>query len=953
MRFRRQSLLNFFLLGGTLLLAPLVLAEEGPRSGRWAHEDSSLKPDPRVTWGRLDNGLRYALLPHDGVPGRVNIQLVVLTGSLDEREDELGIAHFTEHMCFRGTKNLRYEDMVGFFHKLGTEFGSDVNAVTTFDYTAYTLDFRDNDPGLIGDGLQLFREFANDVTFDPAIIEKERGVILAEKRTRGGIGSTMGSSSGEVIFQGLQMFNRSPIGTDESIRTVTRQNFMNFYRRGYRPDLMVVVAVGDFDPATMAGMVEARFSDIPRPAEPITPRITGSLDTSRKLRASVFTVSDIGSAQTMVASVAKSPRGGDSRERQIEQARRRFAMSLLENRLQSAIPEAQGGGASYEVLMGHEAAMAYAVVGGDNWQHGLGAVDQVVRSTYERGFNKQEVEPLKRMMLKGAHHMLDQASTADPHLLAQALTDSITSHTVYVGMEEEWKREIEWLEKMDTKQLLESFRAAWDLDRTAFHVAGDVDIEDGPKEVLRVMGNYRKGRNRFVQTQSRRESEFKGKWDKKTEVVESAEIPELAIETMRFGNNVRLNFIHSPHEPGLVHGTVRVGSGLLDMPGDQPALKEFGLQVLMASGTTHLNTENLGRVIQDHMLDFSLDVEDHDAFTFRGLTGTEEFEVFLGVVTDFLYKPLFVTGALKSQKLMAALSRSGSIGIGEGMRALTNHLFEGDARFTWGTINNYLGVSVSDVRSWLQTPLSRGYVEVTIVGDIPRDEAVDAVSRTLGSLKKRDASKGGFGLPPSPPEITAPPGFKRIEFIGEQHLALVVGTWPIEAELTVRDKAALHVLTKILELRIRAEVRDNRGLAYSPSVDFTPYNGFRGFALMQATIDCDPQLADQIAPIVAEISNDVGEHGVQESEFIGSRGILSGQVKGGFESNGFMLNLLQRAQERPKSIEEAIALKNGIIDEVTIDDVNTWANRILLKSNTRTAAIVPKPFIGIFQTSGM
>src|SRR5687767_14499530 len=163
----------FLFLAAVLVSAPLAFPARnpepvGPRAGKWAHETpkNAVSPDPRVVWGRLDNGFRYALLPHKGVPGRVALQLVVLAGSLDERPSELGIAHYTEHMAFGGSKHFKAEDMVSLFQRLGVEYGSDVNAITTFDYTAYRLDFRENDAALMRDGLRLFRDFGDGVTFD-------------------------------------------------------------------------------------------------------------------------------------------------------------------------------------------------------------------------------------------------------------------------------------------------------------------------------------------------------------------------------------------------------------------------------------------------------------------------------------------------------------------------------------------------------------------------------------------------------------------------------------------------------------------------------------------------------------------------------------------------------------------------------------------------------------------
>ena len=137
------------MIGMTAARAARAPETSGPRSGKWAHETpKSLAPDPKVTWGRLDNGFRYALRPHAGVPGRVALQLIVLAGSLDERPDELGIAHYIEHLTFGGSKHFKAEDMTSLFQRLGIEYGSDVNAVTTFDYTAFRLDFRENDAAL-------------------------------------------------------------------------------------------------------------------------------------------------------------------------------------------------------------------------------------------------------------------------------------------------------------------------------------------------------------------------------------------------------------------------------------------------------------------------------------------------------------------------------------------------------------------------------------------------------------------------------------------------------------------------------------------------------------------------------------------------------------------------------------------------------------------------------------
>jgi zinc protease len=318
-------------------------------------------------------------------------------------------------------------------------------------------------------------------------------------------------------------------------------------------------------------------------------------------------------------------------------------------------------------------------------------------------------------------------------------------------------------------------------------------------------------------------------------------------------------------------------------------------------------------------------------------------------VADILYAPKFNSYVHSDQRVQAAIGRaSGSVGMQDGLRALTDHLFKGDARFTWGSPLDYMSMSVVDVRRWMEPSLARGYVEVTIVGDVPEDAAISSMSKTLGALKPR-AEKKVTSTPHAPVQITADPGFTRIEFVGEQNVGLVVGTWPVTELLHVRDQATLELLAKILELRVRGEVREKLGLAYSPSAEFVPYDGFPAFAILRTQIDCAPNDTTRVAPLITSIGAALAEKGVNEGEFIGARGILKGQLKQAFRGNSFLVNVLMRAQERPEETAEIVTLHDGLMDQITREDVNKWAAKILPAKNCRSAAIVPKAFVGMFE----
>ncbi|MEO6244102.1 MAG: insulinase family protein [Opitutaceae bacterium] len=923
----------------------------GPRGGKWAHETPrSIAPDPKVTWGRLDNGFRYALRPHAGVPGRVALQLIVLAGSLDERTDELGIAHYIEHLAFGGSTHFKAEDMTSLFQRLGIEYGSDVNAVTTFDYTAFRLDFRETDAALLREGLRLFRDFGDGVSFEPRAIEQERRVVLAELRNRNNLSGQQQQASMPVVFRGLQFPNRAPGGSEELIAKFTREQFLAFYKRNYRPDLMVLVGAGDFDPAGMEAQVRELFSDMVRPAEPIPGRDEGKLE-ARSLRAGVFRISGVGSASIEAACVLAPPAKQlpDSREAHVERQRRQFVMEVFGDRLRA---DAEGAApqTAFEELLGYGVAAATVAVPASGWREGVRSLDQLIRLTLERGLDREDIETHRRRELKLASHLADQLPTLDPAAFCEALTDSITTHTVFQGFEQQYAWTSEWLEKFSAAEAQKVFRSLWVTDAMSFHVSGGVDLElSGEKIIQEVQQARRTGFGQVMPRQHKETPFVLPKFAAPTAVVERRELPSLGAKLLRFGNNVRLNFVAGRQEPGLVRLVVRVGSGLLEMPGNKPALKEFGLNTLLAGGAVHFRPEVMRALVEERFLEFSFDIADRDAFAFRGLMAAEQMESFLGLVADFLHSPQFNSYVHRDQRMVAAMGRlSSTTGLGDGMRALTDHLFKGDARFTSGSPLDYVAMSVLDVRRWMEPALARGYVEVTIAGDVTEEIAVKTMSQTLGALRPRPLTKT-TAAPPKPVAVTADPGFTRIEFVGEQNMGLVVGTWPVTEPIHVRDQAALELLAKILEIRVRGEMREKLGLAYSPSAEFQAYDGFANFGLMRAQIDCAPNDSTKIAPLITAIGAEVAAKGVGEGEFIGARGILRSQLKQAFRENGFLVNTLMRAQERPEEIAEIVTLHDGLLNTITRDEVNKWAAKILVEKNCRSAAVVPKAFVGLFE----
>ncbi len=921
----------------------------------WPHERSRLKPDEKVLWGRLSNGLRYALLDHAGAPGKVSIKLLVLVGSIEEREEELGLAHFIEHMAFNGSRNFEPGELASFFQQSGMEYGKDLNAGTTFDYTLYGLEFWENDDELLKKGLLFLRDIGDGIHFLEREIDMERKVVLSEMRSRDGMVYRAKVDSFKLFFNGLTFTKRLPIGTTERINNLSREQFLHFYRKWYRPDLMVLVAAGDVRSPKMAGWVKALFGDMKAPSAALPPRNVGKLQRQRALRAASYRISDVNSTNVQAASVVAARKVADSMEVRKQRANRSFAMALLQQRMHKTIRSGAVGGAEYTQFSGYDIAMASIEVGGAQWADGVKDLDRAIRVSLEKGFTEKDINKLRERELSKIHKMRTYAPKMDPSMISEKLAMSIYEGKVYVGIEEELKWREAFLRQLTAKTAHRSFRECWDFDHMSFHLSGAVPEDATSSKIKKEVAKGRSEQAYVNQYLYQSESEFMPiKWGPRGTVVESKTIPEFGAELMKLSNNVRLNFIESDSEPGLAMALVRVGGGLFDLNEDKPGLREFALRAFLQSGTSRYEASQVLSFLRSPNVSFGFDLKDHDAFSFKGQFGSEDLDYFLGVVTELLHRPRIHRSSFQNARIVSALSRSSSsIGMGEGYRAFEDYLHKGDGRFAWGTYNDYAALGVTSVRNWMQDSLAHGYIEVSIVGDLDKATVVESMSRTLGSLaERRDAKINPVSL--SPVNIDAPPGYHKLEFVGEEHLAMAVGYWPTFERLTIRDRIALEVLSNLVERRLWDRLREELGVSYSPQAEFKHFVEYPEFAFIEAKIDCSPDEAPAIAQALLDISEKIGKNGIPEDqadEFIGP---LKFKLRHAMKSNHFLLDtVLKRAQERPDSIQDAIELKEYVFTAETIREVNAIAKTLLTPENSRAAAISPKPLIGLFQMNAI
>ena len=231
-------------------------------AARTAPASAPMPRDPAVLTGRLANGLTWYVRGNERPANRAVLRLVVNAGSVLEDDDQRGLAHFLEHMAFNGTTSFEKQELVDYLERIGMRFGADINAYTGFDETVYMLEVPTDSAGMLETGLQILEEWAHEITLDSLEIEKERGVVLEEWRLGRGAASRVQDEQFPVLFRGSRYAERLPIGEPEVLESFGHDALRRFYEDWYRPDLMAVIAVGDFDPQAVAAAIADRFGRI-------------------------------------------------------------------------------------------------------------------------------------------------------------------------------------------------------------------------------------------------------------------------------------------------------------------------------------------------------------------------------------------------------------------------------------------------------------------------------------------------------------------------------------------------------------------------------------------------------------------------------------------------------------------------------------------------------------------
>lgn len=902
-------------------LVPFARAEL-PSRPRFDHELSDLAADARVRFGRLPNGVHYAVMANHEPRQRASIRLLVLAGSAQETEDQLGLAHFVEHMAFNGTTHYAPGTLIEYFQRLGMSFGGDTNANTTLERTVYLLELPNTEKKTLEEAWTVIGDYARGELIQPTEVDSERRIILSEKRDRDSVEYRRQVALEEFMFGQTLIAKRLPIGTAEVISNAKPSVLRAYYDTWYRPDRMAVVAVGDFDAAAVEAQIKERFAtlkaaDIPEPKDPAL----GEIPELKTDRALYRHEPEAGATSVMVYSVTPYAREIDSRALRRKYLPRTLALQMLNRRLSilSRKPDApfiDGGAQVDETLDFCRVAGFQFSCKPENWAAALRVGETELRRALEHGFAPAELKEAVSNYRHSLEESVKTAPTRHSDALADHLVDSMLEGYVFTTPEESLAAVKDALETVKAEDCMKSLREAFPAAGRYIAVVGNVEIAPKPSDEKsppksaatpeeQILAVYREAATASVDASSAIADEPFAYTDfgPAGTVEKRQHVDDLDVDLLTLSNGVKLNLKKTDFEANRVHFSVRIGAGKLTEPADKPGLGMFSAATFISGGLGKHSIDDIIRLAAGRTVGLGFDAG-ADALVVSATTNREDLlfqlQLIAAYLTDAGYRPEALETARKNfEPVYRELEHTPS---GPIQLKVMRDLASGDPRFGVPAKEALMARTLEESKAWLEPQLKHGAIEIALVGDLDPDAAIKAVAQTLGALPKRD---------PKPTleaahrvKIPAEPFAREYTVQTEIPRGLVALYWPsTDARDVHRDRRA-RMLADVFTDRLRVEIREKLGDAYSPSAFHSADDVYWDYGWFGSYIDASPDKLELIRDSVVKIAADLAEHGVTTEELERARQPVLTALRQSARTNGYWLHaVLQAAQENPKRLE--------------------------------------------------
>ena len=934
-------------------LATSALAQTPAVAPQWPQAHSDLKADASIRFGVLANGMRYAIMRNATPPGQVSMRLRFDVGSLMERDDQQGLAHFLEHMAFNGSTNVPTRgDMVKDLERLGLAFGADTNAGTDFANTTYTFDLPKSDDQSVDTSLMLLREIAGNLSLDQAAMDQERGVILSEERLRDTPSFRIAKQQYAFTMDGQRPPQRWPIGLVPVIQGAKADLIADIYHHYYRPERATLVIVGDIDPDAIEAKIKARFGDWqgkgPAGADPDLGKVA--------TRGADFKLAvEAGSPTSLeLAWVSPPDLSPDSLAKEKRELIERLALEVVNRRLatlarETTPPFISAGAFHGDQLRAEQVTGVLVNAQPDHWKDALATAETEVRRAVQFGVRPDELQ--REIAENDAALKLAAASagTRRTPAMADEIAGTLDEQDVETSPADDLALFEATAKDLTAAQVSETLKGLFAGEGPLVFMSAPTEVDGGVGAVRTAFEAARA--TPVTAPDAPRQVDWPySSFGPAGKVADRKDVNDLDAVFIRFDNGVRLTVKSTKFREDQILVQVRFGDGLAGMAPDRQTITWAG-GAFSEGGLRQISADDSERALAGMVYGVNFGAA-ADAFQLSGVTRQADLATQLQVLAAYVADPGWRPEAFQRMKTYGLTLQEQYEATDTGVlsRDLGGLLHAGDRRWTFPSRDDIGAETGDELRAVVGPALANAPLEVVVVGDITVDKAIAAVADTFGALPTR----------PDPAPMSAPahgasfPGPTASPIIethtGRADQGVALEAWPTTDYWTDPQGSRVNaILGRVMQLRLTDTLRLKEGVTYSPGAGAVSSQVFPRYGYLDAYMEAPPPKLDGFFVDLAQIATDLRTTAPSADEMERAKKPAIEALEKATATNEYWLEGLSGAAADPRRLDALRSAEAGL-ERVSADDVRkaaaTWlrddtAWKLEIKPKTAVAAAEP------------
>jgi len=866
-------------------------------SGTKGEGDSFFPVDPRIQRGSLKNGLRYMIRKNVTPPGKVMIWLHINTGSLDEKENQRGLAHFLEHLAFNGSKNFPPGKLVKYFESIGLTFGKHQNAFTGFDQTTYTITLPNNKLKTLDKGMLCMSDYAYGLSLLTKEINKERGVIFGEITARKSLRQRLMDKQLPVLLPGSRVAVRLPIGLKKVIKTADRKTFLGFYKKWYRPGNATLMVVGDMEPSKMKQLINKHFGKW-KPASKKAVHASPEIKPYKKTRAAVFSDPELTKSEINLVHINPLKKILNLDD-YLNQVRINIGNHIFNRRILNRIRQ---GKTSFLSAGLHRSpflnvctySAAYCSGKTGDWKRMLKDLVVALKQARKFGFTDQEFSDAKKAILASAKRAVKTQSTVESGNIISSMNSVISTKQFPMSPEQR----LRLIEKAFVSITVGEVSAVFKRNNQPEKQLILLEI---PKKAGVVIPSNKALLKVALAAEklpvSRLKITKRAKQILKTEpihgVLSKSDLnKDYEVFSATFKNGVRFHHRYMKYKKDYVKVFINLGGGILLENKDTKGISSVAALAFSNPSTKRLSSTQ----IKDLLIGKNVVV-------FGGFSGDSlqlkikgaplHLRDGMRLVYQLLTQPKIEKAAFKQWKIKQ-LQKVAAFKVHLGMQLGNQYrkfISGNDVRLAQLTKYNINQLTINKAEKFLRKHLLHSPIEVSIVGDITKKKALNLALRYLGSLPNRSVKdetikklrilnykKGPLKKLLKVPTIT-PKSF-------------ILQAWRGPTAYNLKAWHCLSLAAKIISIRLREDIREKRGLTYSVYCTASASWTYPQAGTLYSVFTADPSKAIVAAGIAKKIVNDFVKKGPSDNEIKVAKKQIINLIKNSRRSTSYWSHIL-------------------------------------------------------------